>query len=60
MRKVYENDTSIKTPKWYYKLSPKMVDKISDIGIIINSKFPKPKKRIKKSTATKRNVNFYL
>lgn len=56
----YLDERTTTVPKWYYKLSPKIVDKISDIGIMINSKFPNPKKRIKKSTVAKRNVKFYL
>ena len=34
--RAYEKDTGVKIPAWYLKLPQKVLDFISDVGIILN------------------------
>ncbi len=58
--RVYEKDTDIKVPNWYYKLPLKTVDRISDIGLTLNRLIPCPRNKRKKQNISKRKVTFYL
>lgn len=55
--KAYENDTEVKIPDWYLKLPQKLINKISDIGIILNNILMR-KKKIDRTN--KRNIKFNL
>ena len=52
----YENDTDLKIPKWYYRLSQKTLNRMSDIGIALSHKLS----RKKIDRTNKRNIKFYL
>ena len=52
----YEKDTDLKIPNWYFKLSNKTLNQISDIGIMLSSKLSK--KKLNKNN--KRNIKFNL
>lgn len=54
---TYENDTEVKIPNWYLKLPQKLINKISDIGIILNNILMR-KKKIDRTN--KRNIKFNL
>mgnify|MGYP006874880607 CR=1 FL=1 len=42
--KAYEKDTGVKIPAWYLKLPQKVLDFISDIGIVLNRLLTRRKK----------------
>lgn len=58
--KAYEKDTGTKIPVWYLKLPQKILDFISDMGIILNRVLTKRKRINQKSKENKRNIKFYL
>lgn len=41
--RVFEKDTELKIPKWYYKLSQKTLNRVSDIGIALSRKLSRKK-----------------
>ena len=55
--RTYENDTEVKFSDWYLKLPQKMINKISDIGIVLNSILMR-KKKIDRTN--KRNIKFKI
>lgn len=55
--RAYEKDTGVKIPAWYLKLPQRVIDFISDMGIILNRLLTR-RKEIKRTN--KRNVKFYL
>lgn len=57
MVRIYENDTEVKIPDWYLKLPQKLINIISDIGIVLNSILMR-KKKIDRTN--KRNIKFNL
>ena len=54
--RVFEKDTELKIPKWYYKLSQKTLNRVSDIGIALSRKLS----RKKIDRTNKRDIKFYL
>ena len=54
--RVYENDTEMKIPAWYFKLPQKTLNRISDLGIILSRKMS----RKKIDRTNKRNIKFNL
>lgn len=54
--RVYENDTEMKIPAWYFKLPQKTLSRISDLGIILSRKMS----RKKIDRTNKRNIKFNL
>lgn len=54
--RVYENDRDIKIPNWYMKLPQCVLNKISDIGMWLQSLMPK--RKINPTNA--RNIKFYI
>lgn len=54
--RVYEKDTELKIPAWYFKLSKKTLNRVSDIGIVLSRKMS----RKKIDRTNKRNIKFYL
>ena len=54
--RVYEKDTELKIPAWYFKISQKTLNRISDIGILLSSKMT----RKKVNRTNKRNIKFNL
>lgn len=54
--RVYEKDTELKIPNWYLKLPQKILNRVSDIGIILSRKMSRKKIKI----TNKRNIKFYL
>ncbi len=58
--KSYEKDTGTKIPTWYLKLPQKILDFVSDMGIILNRALTKRKRTKKKTNENKRNIKFYL
>lgn len=57
MVKAYENDTEVKIPDWYLKLPQKLINRISDIGIVLNNVLTR-KKKIDRTN--KRNIKFHI
>ena len=55
--RAYEKDTGVKIPAWYLKLPQRVIDFISDMGIILNRLLTR-RREIKRTN--KRNVKFYL
>ena len=55
--KAYEKDTDVKIPTWYLKLPQKVLDFVSDMGIVLNRMLTRRKKI---DRTNKRNVKFYL
>jgi len=55
--RTYENDTGVKIPKWYLKLPEKFINKMSDVGITLNSLLTRRKKI---NRTNKKNIKFYL
>lgn len=55
--KAYEKDTGVKIPAWYLKLPQKVLDFVSDMGIILNRLLTRRKKI---NRTNKRNLKFYL
>lgn len=55
--RVYEKDTEIKIPNWYLKLPQKILNCVSDAGIVLSHLLTR-NKRIKQKN--KRNIKFYL
>ena len=55
--RAYEKDTGVRIPAWYLKLPQRILDFISDMGIVLNRVFTK-RRKIKRTN--KRNIKFYL
>ena len=54
--RVHENDTEMKIPAWYFKLSQKTLNRLSDMGIILS----RIMSRKKIDRTNKRNIKFNL
>lgn len=55
--RAYENDREVKIPKWYLKLPQNVLNKISDIGIVLNGLLTR-KKKIDRTN--RRNIKFLI
>ena len=60
MRISYENDTEIKIPKWYLKLSQKTINRIRNAGLVIQRGIYSNKRKTSTLNKASKNIKFYL